>query len=215
MQVALKNFFNSIDDFSNDYEKERLLYSLSGLLSLPKQDLLNLNTGNSSFLRDTVQKAFHLAQEIIKLREKDSQEQNNEAIEEGGQLKKGTLGTESDDGKPENFSDWYTDNLHKYGNKDETDIMESDSDDSDWDGEDDFMQDEMDFEYDSPLNEEHCPILYLKSIMSKIESEDKEYCMQLLGVLHKDVQENVGTIFAKAEEYWNSKKQNKLGDFKM
>ena len=92
--------------------------------------------------------------------------------------------------------------------------MESDSDDSDWDGEDDFMQDEVEFEYDSPLNEEHCPILYQKSIMSKIENTDKEYCLQLQGCLNTSVQGNVTTIFAKAEEFMNQKRQNSVGEFK-
>jgi hypothetical protein len=104
-------FFASLQNFCNDYEKERILYSLSALLSLTKPEISEIITFSS-----LIQGSLSIVKEIIDLRQRNllqpkkanaSEENSKSSNEEvGGVMKQG------------NVFDWYQSNLKKMEGKD-------------------------------------------------------------------------------------------------
>ena len=152
--------------------------------------------------------AVNLCNEVIQLKEKnllaenEEEPEDNDEVNKGGELKSGHISMDM----PEtgNIYDWYKQNQGKVDLANQEVDMESDSDDSDWDAEDDefFKEGEEEFEYDSPLDVNFCPILYLKTVMEQKQARSQQEVDGLVGGLSNDVRNGLPELFRKGEEFF-------------
>jgi hypothetical protein len=203
LNSTFSKFFLSLPTFSNDYEKERILYSLSALLSLTKPEICEIISFES-----LIKGSLTIVKEILDLRQRNllqnkkanKSDENSQASDQegGGVMKKG------------NVFDWYQSNLKKMEGKDFDDLdMESDSDDSDWDEEEEVMGEGEEFEYDSPL-EDWCPVLELKRVLKGQEGKGDGFCEEMMWVMGDGVKGDMLGWFEVAEKQWEEKEKGKV-----
>lgn len=159
-------WIEKIPEFSNDYEKERILYGLSSLLALKKNEMPNCVN-----IPQIMKLAAKISNEIVKLRTQDDTATDNQG---STSMKKGLhYGTDVKDAYQ--MFKQQTNNINL--NKEDILNMSDDSDDSDWD-ENEMFEEMEGFQYDSPL-ESSCSVIFLKDVLAQKQNSDPQYCQEL------------------------------------
>ena len=184
----LRPWLMSVTEFTNDYEKERCLYGLCSIISMNKCDIPDFC--DSKAMMSTIAK---ISNELVSIRAQDGNSTKDDEAEEAT-MQSGYLGLDG------GIQEWYQMEQNKdiklNPNQGPNDVdlgLGDDECDSDWDGDEAFLENES-FEYDSPM-EKFCPLIFLKNILASKEVNDPEFCQELANSLNdqdrKELMDNI------------------------